>query len=164
MPAAMRSKWRTLTRWESRRDPPTGLPGRKWAMTPAATSRSTPASTRTESQHGPRTATRSKVLTYDGRGNATEASYLDEEGRPTRNTDEVSAWTAVYDARGNVIRANIFDEKGNPTRSKNGYAKVTKAYDARGNEVEKAYFDEKGIAVHEPRGRGVSSSATVSTP
>jgi hypothetical protein len=71
--------------------------------------------------------------------------------------------TRAYDARGNEIEKNYFDEEGKPTRSTEGYAKVTKSYDARGNEVEEAYFDEKGIAVHEPRGPGVSSS-TVSTP
>ena len=104
------------------------------------------------------------AFAYDARGKVVEQIFFDDDGKPKRQKYGIAKITRAYDAWGNEIEKNYFDEEGKPTRSTDGYAKVTKSYDARGSEVEKAYFDEKGIAVHEPLGPGVSSSATVSTP
>ena len=62
-------------------------------------------------------------FTYDPRGNNTEETYFDAQGRPTRNKDGFAKATVKYDEWGNHEGA-YFDEQGRPTRNKVGYAKV----------------------------------------
>jgi hypothetical protein len=81
---------------------------------------------------------------YDARGNEIAEVYLDVQGKPARNNDDVAGFTGTYDERGNLISGAYLDEGGKPVRDNDGFALYRDKYDERDNRIEIATFDEAG--------------------
>lgn len=82
-------------------------------------------------------------FSYDDRGNQTEQTLFDENGR---TSDEYGVWRTeyTYDRHGNLIQERYFDINEILTDNENGYAIGKAEYDIRGNATYRAYFGSDG--------------------
>lgn len=81
---------------------------------------------------------------YDNDGMIVETNYLDIEGQPCFNTDNVSKIVEAYDENGYVKHRVFYDTEGNPCLAKPGFASVTYSNDERGNQIEMWYYGLNG--------------------
>ena len=83
---------------------------------------------------------------YDKRGNITNLSFFEADGKTPRLSNEgIAGWNNVYDERGNFVERNFFDTDGALVMSGQlGYATVKYTYDENDNQNSVRYYNANG--------------------
>lgn len=99
-------------------------------------------------------------FTYDGNGNCTSRTYLDENGDAVVSASyDYAEIRYQHDENGNETQRTYHDEKGNLHDNAWGFAKEVVQYNSMGKEVSHAYFDAEGTPA-DYRGYGYFSVET----
>jgi hypothetical protein len=99
--------------------------------------------------HDPQLWAYSQLLhRYDEAGNVVLVAYLNEQGRPTLNEEQVAAWRSTFDDKRNEVRREYLDTRGRVIANGiSGYAIIEFQYDQEGQDVQRVYQDPKGAVI-----------------
>jgi serine/threonine protein kinase len=81
---------------------------------------------------------------FSDEGYAQETHFLDKDGNPQANAENVFVFRTAFDERGLEIERTFLDSAGNPTLDNEGIARYRLNYDKLGNRLEAAAFAVDG--------------------